>query len=63
VDNVTDNKKAIVNNNWELSHFNERIDTYYDADLCQLIRAILDILAVQEKSLRFADLINFYIIP
>jgi AAA+ ATPase superfamily predicted ATPase len=51
-------QKAIVNNDWELSHFNERIDTYYDADLCPLIRAILDILAVQEKSLRFADLIN-----
>ena len=51
-------QKAIVNNNWELSHFNERIDTYYDADLCQLIRAILDILAVQEQSLKFADLIN-----
>jgi AAA+ ATPase superfamily predicted ATPase len=51
-------QKAIVNNNWELSHFNERIDTYYDANLCPLIRAILDILAVQEKSLRFVDLIN-----
>ena len=51
-------QKAIVNNNWELSHFNERIDTYYDTDLCSLIRAILDILAVQEKSLKFSDLIN-----
>ena len=51
-------QKAIVNNNWELSHFNERIDTYYDADLCQLIRAILDILAVQEQSLKFTELIN-----
>jgi hypothetical protein len=51
-------QKAIVNNDWEFSHFNERIDTYYDADLCQLIRAILDILAVQEKSLKFTELIN-----
>lgn len=51
-------QKAIVNNDWELSHFNERIDTYYDADLCPLIRAILDILAVQKKSLKLADLIN-----
>ena len=50
-------QKAIVNNNWELSHFNERIDAYYDADLCLLIRTILDILAVQEKSLKFTELI------
>jgi len=51
-------QKAIVNNNWSLSHFSERIDTYYDAELCPLIRAILDTLAVQEESLKFADLIN-----
>jgi hypothetical protein len=51
-------QKAIVNNHWELSHFNERIDTYYDADLCSLIRAILDILAVQENPLKFTELIN-----
>lgn len=51
-------QKAIVNNDWELSHFNERIDTYYDANLWPLIRAILDILAVQEKSLNFSGLIN-----
>jgi hypothetical protein len=43
---------------WHLRHYEERIETYYDAQDRSAILALLDILAAVEGSLTFADIYN-----
>ncbi len=51
-------QQEIANNAWDLSHFGKRIDTYYEESSYSLIREILDILALEEKPLKFKELMN-----